>query len=1421
MKKLITKNVFFLITIFLLCLNSSPGQTSNVGIGTTTPDNSAILELLTTSKGLLIPRLTTAERDAITNPATSLLIYNTSNSQYEYNVGTPASPSWIALASSAGLSNVFGSGSDGQIAYWNSSTTLTGSNDLFWDYTNTRLGIGNNTPRERLDLEDAGGYGALIIGNSSSSFTGTIRWNGSDFEGYDGSQWLSFTASSTINGAGTSGQVTYWSGAGLLSGNDDLFWDATNSILGIGTNTPSSTVTLDVNGNVLIQNNLEVSDEISGKALLLNPLSSAPTSAEGKIYYNDSDNNVKVYDGSIWKNIGGIWEESGADAYRLTGNVGIGRSSPRERLDLQDLSGDGALIVGNTSSSYTGAIKWDGFDFYGYTGSDWVSLTTGGGGGGGSSTITGSGTAGQVTVWSSTSTLMGSNDFFWNNVAGRLGIGDNTPDHTVDIAGNLGLDANSYINFTDVDGTTGYGFRDNSGVIEFKNSGGSWSNFNALSGGDVFGAGNGTVGHVAWWTSSSTITGVANLFWDNNNIRLGVGDNTPDHMLDVGGNIGLNTSAYINFGDVDGTTGYGFRDNAGVIEFKNSGGSWQNFSALSGGDVYGGGTGSAGEVAFWTTSSTITGSSNLFWDDNNSMLSIGSNGADGFFRLFSEQGVTDYDIVFTPNSLMTESTTYTLPPDYGSSGQVLTTDGNGLLNWTTVSGGGGGGNVYGNGSNGQIAFWNSSSTITGVNNLFWNDTQNRLDVVGTIQAGKDGTDGAFSLFSEQGATDYEVMFIPNPAMTESTTYTLPEDNGTNGQVLSTDGSGDLSWITISSGGNVVGSGVAGQVAYWSTSGTITGNNGLFFDEGYIRLGIGDNTPDHTVDVAGNIGLDAGGYINFGDVDGAGGYGIWDDAGILKYRNDGGSWTTFPTGNTLDQAYDQGGAGAGKFIIVDAGTVGLYGSNSGTFTMELSNSANGGVLRLDNNGTGNSLRVNESSGNYPFVITNNGRVGLGTSAPSAMLDIIPQTTDAIIINPNLTAVPTNLKFVDAVGGEYIGFVAPATVSTSTIWTLPASDGTSGQVLTTDGSGVLNWTTSGGVTLDGAYDFGGAGAGRIITVDNGSVDLQGSNVANYTLSVSNSANGGTLYLDNNGTGNGLYLESGATSYPFIINSSGNVGIGTTNPNAQLEIEPSGADAIIINPNASSTPTTLKFVDAAGGDYVGFQAPSAITTSIVWTLPTSDGTNGQSLVTDGAGNLSWANGASGSPADDDGAIQYNNSGAFGGDDTQLFWDDTNGRLGVGTNTPSDKVHVQGAVLRDGWLMVYKTSAQAVTNSLVNDVTWNGQIRVDSPAFFTHTSGSANITVVKSGWYRISFNLNYQNNGGNWTVIQAWVVDDGTEILGSRSMVLLRDNNNHDYGHTANSFITQIGAGSVLRVQVQRTTAEDFDILTNSQVNIERIDE
>ena len=88
----IMKSNLSLLGLFLILTTASFAQ---VGIGTDTPDASSILELQSTDKGLLLPRLTTAERDLIASPAEGLTIYNTTTESLE--VFELSSTSWKRL----------------------------------------------------------------------------------------------------------------------------------------------------------------------------------------------------------------------------------------------------------------------------------------------------------------------------------------------------------------------------------------------------------------------------------------------------------------------------------------------------------------------------------------------------------------------------------------------------------------------------------------------------------------------------------------------------------------------------------------------------------------------------------------------------------------------------------------------------------------------------------------------------------------------------------------------------------------------------------------------------------------------------------------------------------------------------------------------------------------------------------------------------------------------------------------------------------------------------------------------------------------------------------------------------------------------------------------------------------------------------
>ena len=91
------KKPIFLLPIFVLlqlCLYAQ------VGIGTATPAASAKLDISSTTQGLLVPRLTTTQRNAISAPATGLLIYNTDNGAIETFTGTTGE--WMTIGMGAG-----------------------------------------------------------------------------------------------------------------------------------------------------------------------------------------------------------------------------------------------------------------------------------------------------------------------------------------------------------------------------------------------------------------------------------------------------------------------------------------------------------------------------------------------------------------------------------------------------------------------------------------------------------------------------------------------------------------------------------------------------------------------------------------------------------------------------------------------------------------------------------------------------------------------------------------------------------------------------------------------------------------------------------------------------------------------------------------------------------------------------------------------------------------------------------------------------------------------------------------------------------------------------------------------------------------------------------------------------------------------
>ena len=81
-------------SLFILLLTAGVAQ-AQVALNTTgaNPDNSAMLDVTSTTKGMLIPRMTTAQRTAIASPATGLLVYDTNLNMFHFYNGS----AWTAL----------------------------------------------------------------------------------------------------------------------------------------------------------------------------------------------------------------------------------------------------------------------------------------------------------------------------------------------------------------------------------------------------------------------------------------------------------------------------------------------------------------------------------------------------------------------------------------------------------------------------------------------------------------------------------------------------------------------------------------------------------------------------------------------------------------------------------------------------------------------------------------------------------------------------------------------------------------------------------------------------------------------------------------------------------------------------------------------------------------------------------------------------------------------------------------------------------------------------------------------------------------------------------------------------------------------------------------------------------------------------
>ena len=100
---------------------------------------------------------------------------------------------------------------------------------------------------------------------------------------------------------------------------------------------------------------------------------------------------------------------------------------------------------------------------------------------------------------------------------------------------------------------------------------------------------------------------------------------------------------------------------------------------------------------------------------------------------------------------------------------------------------------------------------------------------------------------------------------------------------------------------------------------------------------------------------------------------------------------------------------------------------------------------------------DTGGSERMIIDDAGLVGIGTTSPTSALTVTSPVSGALQFDPFGTGAGNTgeERFLElaANGSNYVGWKAPDSIATPEIWTLPNADGSSGQVLRTDGSNPL--------------------------------------------------------------------------------------------------------------------------------------------------------------------------------------------------------------------------------------------------------------------------------------------------------------------------------------------------------------------------------
>ena len=278
------------------------------------------------------------------------------------NVTTGTLPASVIPASVAS-----GSGSGGQVGFWNGSNTLTGNAGFFWDNTNFRLGLGTIAPNRRLHLVGTGALDDDIVieANAAASNAGAIRFVRSQGSFSTPTSALANDQLGSVTFAGYNG-TAYTNSAEVFSNAETLFSTSASAYLGFSTasaGTLSEKMRISSLGNVGIGTSAP-SDKLHIHSTTASAVRSRITNLTTGTSLTDGFSRELASDGltsSLWNYENGPIHFGTNNINRATlsatGNLGIANTNPLYPLTVNNASNATSTYVAN---SFAGAGTQNG-----------------------------------------------------------------------------------------------------------------------------------------------------------------------------------------------------------------------------------------------------------------------------------------------------------------------------------------------------------------------------------------------------------------------------------------------------------------------------------------------------------------------------------------------------------------------------------------------------------------------------------------------------------------------------------------------------------------------------------------------------------------------------------------------------------------------------------------------------------------------------------------------------------------------------------------------------------------------------------------------------------------------------------------------------------------------------------------------------